>query len=150
MEIANLVLEYIKVLAWPLLLLFVLIYFRSSILSLLEKLAELSVGGENGFNLKLRAAVQVQIAESENTSKSDQCEQPKQSSLILSLPDVDFLYLDSLAKIPIKSIYFPSSSDDIQKLNSLAEYGVMKRKSMSEFELTEIGEKLLVSLKHIK
>ncbi len=147
MEIANLVLEYIKVLAWPLLILFVVVYFKSSIAFLLEKMAELNVGGENGFNLKLRAAGK--IAERESILIDDQIEIPKQSNLILSLPDEDFLYLNSLAKKSIKPIYFPNSSEELGKLSSLAEYGVMKRKSMSEFELTEIGKNLLASLEKL-
>lgn len=51
MEIAALVLKYVEALKWPLLVLFLLVYYKSALVSLLEKLTELNVGGEKGFNL---------------------------------------------------------------------------------------------------
>ena len=147
MEIANLILEFLKVLVWPLLILFIIVFFKSEIVSLLEKMIEINVGGENGFNLKLRTAQR--IAEKESTNAISHSRLSKQSSLILSLPDESFLYLNSLVHKSIKSTYYPSSGKELRALNSLAEHGIMKQKSMSEFELTEIGGQLFASMQNL-
>ncbi|WP_421319668.1 hypothetical protein [Aeromonas veronii] len=147
MEIPTLVLEYIKTLIWPLLILFALVYFKGTIESLLEKLVEINVGGEKGFALKLRAAQK--IAHDLSSIEAATPLVPEESNIILSLPDEAFLYLSSLAKKPVKSTYYPASGGELRSLHALADYGVMKQKSMSEFELTEIGRTLVSSLEKL-
>jgi hypothetical protein len=147
MGIATLVLEYIDALKWPLLILFVLVYFKSTIASLLEKLVEIKVGGDKGFALKLRAAQK--IAHERSSTEGEAPTVPEESNIILSLPDDAFLYLSSLARKPVKSTYFPSSGEELRNLHSLSDYAVMKQKNMSEFELTEIGRTLVASLEKL-
>lgn len=147
MVIATLVLEYIEALKWPLVILFGLIYFKGTIESLLEKLVEVNVGGEKGFALKLRAAQK--IADERNLTETATPVVPEESNIVLSLPDDAFLYLSSIARKPVKSTYFPASGEEFRNLHSLSDYGVMKQRSMSEFELTEIGRTLVSSLEKL-
>ncbi|QNI03309.1 hypothetical protein HXW73_10405 [Halomonas sp. SH5A2] len=147
MGIATIVLGYLEVLIWPLLILFALVYFKSTIVSLLEKLAEINIGGEKGFALKLKAARK--IADEQNATEVEDPVVPDESNIILSLPDEAFLYLSSLAKKPVKSTYFPASGEELRSLHALSDYGVMKQRSMSEFQLTEIGKTLVSSLEKL-
>ena len=147
MEIANLVLKYVEALKWPIIIAFSLVYFRPAIDSLLEKLVELNVGGEKGFKLRMQAAQK--IAEKAASDAHENIETHKESSLVLSLPDESFIYLNSLAKKPIKDKYFPASAKELKNLCSLSDYGVMRQKSISEFELTEIGKSLASDLEKL-
>jgi hypothetical protein len=145
MEIANLVLQYLEALKWPLLIVFVVILFKQTIVSLLEKLAEVSFGGKNGFNMKLQAVKKV--AEQNEKNKQGNTQTFNDSNLLLSLPDNTFIYLSSMANKPLKETYFPNSGDEFRHLVALADYGVMKQRSMEEFELTELGNKLIGAIK---
>lgn len=141
MEVAKLALDYIKVLIWPALILFALVSFRKPIASLLGMVGELSVGGEKGFKLKMQA---IQKAVSAKSSTSDNIQTGVDlSEVILSLPDDDFIFLDSLAEKPQRNTYVPTTGKEYRHLQSLADYGVFSKKSLSEFELTEIGKQIL-------
>lgn len=145
MEVSKLILNYTEVLIWPALVMFALISFRKPIASLLETVAELSVGGEKGFNLKMRA-VKNAAASAHSGSDSSKGEVDL-SELIFSLPDSDFIFLNSLAKLPQKTTYIPTTGQEYRHLQSLADYGVFSKKSMSEFELTEIGKRVVENVK---
>lgn len=69
------------------------------------------------------------------------------SEIIFSLPDNDFIFLDSLAEHPRRKTYVPTTGQEYRHLQSLADYGVFNRKSLSEFELTEIGKQILENVK---
>ncbi|EMA2439029.1 hypothetical protein AAFZ98_004649 [Vibrio parahaemolyticus] len=147
MEIANLVLKYIEALKWPFLIVFVLLLFRRTIVTLLEKLAEVSFGGENGFNMKLQAAKKVAEQSDKSTNKSAQTF--SDSNLLLSLPDNTFVYLSSIANKALKDVYFPNSGDEFRHLVVLADFGIMKQRSMEQFEFTEVGRQLVNAIKTI-
>lgn len=145
MEVARLILNYIEVLVWPAVLLFALVSFRKPIVSLLGTVGELSVGGDKGFKLKMQAIQKAASAthpESENSQSGLDL-----SEIIFSLPDNDFIFLDSLAEHPRRKTYVPTTGQEYRHLQSLADYGVFNRKSLSEFELTEIGKQILENVK---
>ena len=144
MEIFELLLKYIHELKWPLVIIFIVIYYKGSIVSLLGKLAEVNIGGDKGFNLKLRAAKK--IAEEKAVQGESSSAMPQESNMILSMPDEEFLYLNSISKKPIKNTYFPASNSELRYMHELCESGIMRQKSMSEFELTDIGKTLVGSL----
>lgn len=145
MEVAELVLNYIKVVIWPAFLLFALISFRKPIVSLLGTVGELSVGGDKGFKLKMQA---IQKAASADYSESESSQSGVNlSEIMLSLPDNDFIFLGSLADHPQRKTYVPTTRQEYRHFQSLTDYGVFSRKSLSEFELTEIGKNILESVK---
>lgn len=145
MEVARLILNYIEVLIWPTVLLFALVSFKKPIVSLLGTVGELSVGGDKGFKLKMQA---IQKAAGATNSESEDSQRGVDlSEIILSLPDNDFIFLDSLAEHPQKNTYFPTTGQEYRHFQSLADYGVFNRKSLSEFELTEIGKQILENVK---
>lgn len=145
MEVAKLALDYIEVLIWPSLMLFALVSFRRPIASLLGAVGELSVGGEKGFKLKMQA---IQKAASANISHGEITQDGVDlPGVILSLPDSDFIFLDSLSQKPRRKTYVPTTGREYRHLQSLADYGIFSRRSLSEFELTEIGKQILESVK---
>lgn len=144
MEVANIILEFTKVLVWPLIVIFGLIFYRNSILSLLEKISEISFGGEKGFNLKVKTLAKITEFDKASNASSEISEAT--SSLILSLPDEAFVYLHSLAKKPLKPKYFPNTHKELIILNSLTDYKIMNQNTLTEFELTKLGRELLSSL----
>jgi hypothetical protein len=144
MEIAEIILEYLKVLLWPLFAVFFVLTFKSSITDLIKKISELQFGGDKGLRLKLETVGKMleKVTPAASTSNVP-------PSFLLSLPDDDFLFLDRIANNKVKEVYLPSNGKDYKAFVSLSEYGVFEQKSMSEFKPTKVGVELLEQIQKL-
>lgn len=98
-----------------------------------------------GFKLKMQT---IQKAASANASDTENSQNGvKLSEIIFSLPDDDFIFLDSLAAPPRRKTYVPATRQEYRHFQSLTKYGIFNQKSMSEFELTDIGKKIIENVK---
>lgn len=80
MEIAKLILEYIKVLVWPFVVLVIVVIFRKQIESIIKRLEKADLPG--GISVSLRA----EILEAKILSEKVIAEPPQQSRGVASLP----------------------------------------------------------------
>ncbi len=137
-------LEFARIAVWPAVTVYALLTFKSSIISALEKVVELNLGGEKGLRLKLNA-VQKAIGQ-ESEGGGNEAEKKILRNVILSLPDDDFMFLDELSKRPIESRYVPRKGSELRHLYSLADHGIFKQHGIGEFSLTEIGRHVIESI----
>jgi hypothetical protein len=144
MEITEIILEYLKVLLWPMFAVFFVLTFKSSITDLIKKISELQFGGDKGLRLKLETVGKMLEKVSPAASTSN-----VPPGFLFSLPDDDFLFLDKIANDKIKEVYLPSNGKDYKAFVSLSEYGVFEKKSMSEFKPTKIGVELLEQIQKL-
>lgn len=144
MEVAELIVEYLKVLIWPLFAVFFVLTFKPSIVELIKKISELQFGGDKGLRLKLETVGKMLEKVTPTASTSN-----VPPSFLLSLPDDDFLFLDKIAKDKVKDIYLPSNGKEYKAFASLCEYGVFEQKSMSEFKPTKMGVELLEQIQKL-
>jgi len=82
MELAKLILEYVKVLAWPMTAIFLGIYFRKSLVAVLARLEKATLPG--GISLDFDKKIQQIEALSEKVSANPEPQQQPKATLIVT------------------------------------------------------------------
>ena len=152
MEIAQLVLEYTKVLIWPVILLLCVFIFKSQILKLISKITELNLEVK-GMKLKLQLSQKIS-----DTKRIDNAEQATddvvnnseiEPSIIWGLSDSDFIFLEHLSNKDILKEYLPISKDEEYSYQSLSNEGLFTKQENSKFIITSKGRVLLEGMKKL-
>jgi hypothetical protein len=149
MEIEQIILEYVKVLIWPSIILLGILIFKNSIKELISKItdiSELSVGYK-GLSLKTRVVQKMLEADLSSPLKSLENKDKKRSIndvvSILELPDDDFLFFEKIAK---NNSFCVSEAKEQWKYKSLTNQGYFSKISEYEYEPTAKGKKILEAL----
>jgi len=149
-EIARIVLDYIKVVIWPFTALFCVFIFKDQIFKLISKITELNVEAK-GLKLKLQLSKKILEKQpslthqlTENTEIKNKRLDP---SIIWEIADKDFMFLDTLSKKELLEEYFPVSKEEEYRFNSLVNEGFFTKQKDLKFAPTHKGRDLL---KHFK
>ena len=149
MEIAQLVLEYTKVLIWPVTLLLCVFIFKAQILKLISKITELNLEVK-GMKLKLQLSQKISGAKRvDDTVQATKVVNNSEiePSIIWELSDSDFIFLDHLSNKDILKEYFPISKDEEYSYQSLSNEGLFTKQENSKFIITNKGRTLLEGMK---
>lgn len=144
MDIANLALEYLKIIIWPIFILVFICIFKKHIDAMFARIVNLRLD-DKGLSLKFGTAVK--LINNKNSKDEEESSMPNLSGFIFSLPDEDVLFLDKLAKQPIKDKYLSTSKSDIGLFHSLTNYGVFEKLNQSEFAPTNTGKIIIDAIK---
>ncbi len=142
MEESKIILEYVKALLWPTILLVFVLVFRAEIRNIIAKISELSIGGKNGLSLKIKVEKELLKPVSTGIDQGDK----KESVSILDLPDDDFLFLE---KISNNTNFYVSSDKEKLRYVSLSNQGYFSKVSGDEFKPTDKGDKVLNAFKNL-
>jgi hypothetical protein len=110
MDIAKLILEFVRVLAWPIVAVFIAVYFRKSLQAILERLIRATLPGGVSLDFKEKIEEAQKLSQALEAPKPNQLQQ---ASLPLTVGDVN-KKLISLGLEPV------SSGLDIEYFRSMA------------------------------
>ncbi|MFK0569469.1 hypothetical protein [Endozoicomonas sp.] len=144
MGIAAVVLEYLKVLVWPLVAVICFFIIRAELFRLLTKLSELDVR-ILGFRLRMRTAARIAGKTIRPAGLADAVQpeqQDRMAEVIWSLSDQDLLFIHELVKRPWQDSYYATGREETWRYNGLCNEQLFVRLVEGHYQPTELGRRL--------
>jgi len=146
MEWKTFIVHITDTLAWPALILIIVLVFKEQFISLIKSVSELRIGNAAAFFGKTVLANTIHPSQSVQESTTEQSEMTKDE--ILSIPDDDYEFLIEIAN---NVNFMPTSKSEIFKYNSLVNNGYFEKneKQNNVYKPTKKGEEIIKALKSI-
>ncbi len=145
MDWKTFIAQIINTLAWPIVLIIFLYFFKEQIQNLIRSLTKLTIGNNTAVFGKEKAAEEVS-----SKNKDEQTDSEEESSIskkdILSIPDDDFEFMQAIAE---NKNFMPVSESEIFKYNSLVNHGYFDKGQDNEYKPTNKGAEIIAVLKSI-
>ena len=142
MEVAKLILEYLKVLAWPIIAGICVLVLRNEIKNVFNKISDLNIEIK-GFKLKMKVVEEISKKEVSKQDAGNESHDKLDPKIIWSLSDDDFVFINNLSGKEIQEIYYPTSTHEEYRYNSLCNEKIFSKNSTNGYKLTAIGNQLL-------
>lgn len=62
---------------------------------------------------------------------------------VLELPDNEFMFIDKISKFPTRNKFYPTTPEEMNLYNSLANYGLFIKQADASYKPTRKGKKFL-------
>ena len=146
MEWKTFIIHITDSLAWPILILIIILVFKEQFNSLIKSVSELRIGNAAAVFGKNVLVNTIHPSQSVQESTTEQSKITKDE--ILSIPDDDYEFLIEIAN---NVNFMPTSKSETFKYNSLVNNGYFEKdeKQDNVYKPTKKGEKIINALKSI-
>lgn len=144
MDCKTFIVQMVDTLAWPVLILTIIFFFKDQFKNLINSVSELKVGNSAvSFSKKMVAST---ITKKSTSETSITAEPAMTEEEILNIPDDDYEFMQKVAN---NKSFMPTNESEKFKYNSLVNNGFFEKKEDEVYEPTKKGREIIDVLKSI-
>ena len=138
----NYILEFTKVLAWPITIFISLLIFRKEVKSVISMITEVKFGNISVLINKLKLEAKIRESEHDTVKK----ENIEPITNIFDLSDEDFIFLEKIKK---QNQYNVTSEEEKYRFNSLVNEGYFTKKDDGTYEVTASAKDIVGEMRNL-